>query len=85
FCETRPALPLILDDALIHFDDARASAALEVLAELGARTQVLFFTHHARMVELARAALPDSALDVLELAPRTAPRSDGPLFEAPLS
>jgi uncharacterized protein YhaN len=78
-------MPLILDDALIHFDDARAAAALEVLAELGRHTQVLFFTHHARMVELARAALPESALQVHELAPRTPARSDGPLFDSNLS
>jgi uncharacterized protein YhaN len=85
YCQSRQAMPLILDDALIHFDDARAAAALEVLAELGRHTQVLFFTHHARMVELARAALPESALQVHELAPRTPARSDGPLFDSNLS
>jgi DNA repair exonuclease SbcCD ATPase subunit len=83
YCQSRSAVPLILDDVLIHFDDARAAAALEVLAELGTHTQVLFFTHHARMVELARAALPASALEVHELAPRAAVRSDGPLFDTP--
>jgi uncharacterized protein YhaN len=82
YCEQRPALPLILDDVLLHFDDARAAVALEVLAELGAHTQVLFFTHHARMVELARATLPEDALELHELAPRALPRSDGPLFES---
>ncbi|HEX5656723.1 MAG TPA: hypothetical protein VFX59_05980, partial [Polyangiales bacterium] len=83
YCQSRSAVPLILDDALIHFDDARAAAALEVLAELGTQTQVLFFTHHARMVELARSALPEGALEVHELAPRAAVRSDGPLFDMP--
>ncbi len=83
YCQSRSAVPLILDDVLIHFDDARAQAALEVLAELGAHTQVLFFTHHARMVELARAALPEGALEVHELAPRAAARTDGPLFDMP--
>lgn len=47
-------LPFVVDDVLIHFDDERARAALSVLAELGRKTQVLFFTHHARLVELAR-------------------------------
>jgi uncharacterized protein YhaN len=51
--EAREAFPLVLDDILINFDDARARAALEVLAELSAHTQVLFFTHHHRLVELA--------------------------------
>ena len=61
FTQSEP-LPLVLDDVLIHFDDARARAALEVLGELSQRTQILFFTHHARLAELAEAALPASVL-----------------------
>ena len=44
--------PVILDDILIHSDDLRASAALQVLAEIAQRTQVLFFTHHSRLADL---------------------------------
>lgn len=81
----RPPLPLILDDALIHFDDNRAAAALDVLGQLARHTQVLFFTHHARMVDLARASLGEpterGGVQIHELAPRAVPRSDGPLFE----
>ena len=44
----------MVDDILIRFDDDRARAALRVLAELSRHTQVLFFTHHARLVDLAR-------------------------------
>jgi uncharacterized protein YhaN len=47
------ACPVILDDILINSDDVRASAALDVFAGLAARTQVLLFTHHSRIVELA--------------------------------
>ncbi|WP_433931022.1 AAA family ATPase [Sorangium cellulosum] len=61
FTKSEP-LPLVLDDVLIHFDDARARAALEVLGELSQRTQILFFTHHARLVELAEATLSASVL-----------------------
>jgi len=85
YFEGRPPLPLILDDALVHFDDARAGAALEVLGELTKHTQVLFFTHHARMIDLAQRALGDTRLQVHELASRGVPRSDGPLFEPVLS
>jgi uncharacterized protein YhaN len=46
------ACPVILDDILIHSDDLRASAALQVLAEVAHRTQVLFFTHHSRLIDL---------------------------------
>jgi uncharacterized protein YhaN len=60
YSQLNEPMPLVLDDVLIHSDDARAEAALGVLGEIARRTQVLFFTHHARLVELARKALgPD--------------------------
>jgi len=71
--ETAEAMPLVLDDVLIQFDDERSRAALSVLADVAARMQVLFFTHHARVVELAREAVASDALTVHELsAPATA-------------
>src|SRR6185437_14678811 len=48
--------PVILDDILINLDDVRASAALRVFAVLAERTEVLLFTHHSRIVELAMQA-----------------------------
>lgn len=51
--ETTEAMPLIVDDVLINFDDERARAALEVLAEFSKRTQVILFTHHSRIREMA--------------------------------
>ncbi len=68
----RPALPLVLDDILIHFDDDRAKAALEVLGEFARGCQVLFFTHHRRMLELAQAAVPPEVLATHQLSPATA-------------
>lgn len=47
-------LPFIADDLFVHFDDARASAGLESLIALGEKTQVLLFTHHRHLAELAR-------------------------------
>jgi uncharacterized protein YhaN len=46
-------MPFIVDDILIKFDDSRAAAALQALAEISAKTQVIFFTHHRHLVELA--------------------------------
>jgi uncharacterized protein YhaN len=60
-------MPLVLDDILVNFDDARSVAALQVLADLSAHTQVLFFTHHAHLAMLAREALPPDVLFVHEL------------------
>ncbi|WP_295394339.1 hypothetical protein [uncultured Thiodictyon sp.] len=48
-------LPFIVDDILIQFDDERARATLEALADFSARTQVIVFTHHRRVVEHALA------------------------------
>ena len=46
-------MPFIVDDILIKFDNSRAAAALQALAEISAKTQVIFFTHHRHLVELA--------------------------------
>ena len=40
------ALPLVLDDVLMAFDEDRTTSALEVLAELAPGLQVIVFTHH---------------------------------------
>lgn len=55
----RGPLPLLLDDVLVHFDDQRAAAALAVLADLAKHTQVILFTHHERVVELAKRNISD--------------------------
>jgi len=53
YLDAKEPMPFIVDDILIRFDDDRAQAALNILANLSKRTQVLFMTHHARLVELA--------------------------------
>lgn len=50
-------MPFIADDLFINFDDKRAAAGFRVLGELAKKTQVLFFTHHEHLLEVARAAL----------------------------
>lgn len=44
--------PLILDDALVRFDDGRLKAALDILARISQHKQVLLFTCHSREKEL---------------------------------
>lgn len=60
------ALPLIVDDILVNFDDSRAAAAFEVLGQVSQKTQVLFFTHHSRLADLGREVL-GSGMQVNEL------------------
>jgi uncharacterized protein YhaN len=65
--EGQELMPLILDDVLIHFDDDRARAALSVLGSFSETTQVLFFTHHRRLCELAEEALSEQRLRFYQL------------------
>jgi len=46
--------PILLDDALVTFDDERCAAALEVLAELGRKRQILLFTCQSREAALLK-------------------------------
>jgi uncharacterized protein YhaN len=62
------ALPFVADDLFINFDDQRALAGLNVLGELARKTQVLFFTHHRHLVDLAREGLSET-VGVEELSP----------------
>ena len=46
--ELTPDAPLILDDALVRFDDRRLAEALDVLAEEARSKQVILFTCQSR-------------------------------------
>jgi uncharacterized protein YhaN len=67
YLERAPGLPFVADDLFINFDDERAGAGFDVLAQLAAKTQVLFFTHHRHLVDIARARL-GAAVRVEDLA-----------------
>lgn len=60
-------MPFILDDILINFDDERSKATLGALARISTRTQMIFFTHHVHLTELAKAAVPDGLLHIHDL------------------
>ncbi len=47
-------LPFIVDDILVNFDDDRSGATLKILTELSLKTQIIFFTHHQHLVQLAQ-------------------------------
>ncbi|MDR3633222.1 MAG: AAA family ATPase [Isosphaeraceae bacterium] len=66
---TDPA-PLIVDDILIQFDDARSGATLDVLGALSRKTQVIVFTHHQHLCELARTRLDSEVLFIHQLPGR---------------
>ncbi|MEZ5673392.1 MAG: hypothetical protein R3E08_13865, partial [Thiotrichaceae bacterium] len=60
-------VPLIFDDILVNFDDDRSRATLEVLSSLSEKTQILFFTHHLRLVELAQKSVGRKRVAIHEL------------------
>jgi len=80
YLESHEPMPFIVDDILLNFDDERSLAALSVLAELSKKTQIIFFTHHQHLVELARTQLDESILFVHHLGARTLAKGGG-LFE----
>jgi uncharacterized protein YhaN len=67
YCVQNGNCPVVLDDVLMAFDDARAVAALKALEWLAAQTQVLIFTHHAHHVELAKRALGETGFQLHQL------------------
>ncbi len=66
YLQANPPCPLIVDDILVNFDDQRSAATFRVLHEIAATTQVLFFTHHAHLVDIARQTLSEG-MEVVEL------------------
>ncbi|MFG1479428.1 AAA family ATPase [Xanthobacter sp. V4C-4] len=59
-------LPFFADDLFVSFDEARTETGLRLLAELGAVTQVIVFTHHVHVAECATRALgPEAAVITL--------------------
>lgn len=67
YCERAEPLPFIADDILVHFDDDRSAAALELLAELGLKTQVLLFTHHSSVRSIAQDLARKGRASIYEL------------------
>lgn len=62
YLDSNEPLPFIVDDILVRFDDERAAATLKIMAMLSKRTQVIFFTHHAHLVETAKSAVGEDRL-----------------------
>ena len=62
YLDKNEPMPFIVDDILIKFDDERATAALQVLADISKKTQIIFFTHHRHLVDLAESHVDSSVL-----------------------
>ena len=56
-----PQMPLALDDVLITSDDRRAAHILRALARFAEGGQVMVFTHHRHLLELARKTIGEQS------------------------
>ena len=56
------ALPLVLDDILVNFDEERAARCLDCLAQISRNRQVLMFTCHDYMRNMVSRQLPQAQL-----------------------
>ena len=60
-------LPVVLDDVLITSDDDRSGVMLEALADFARTNQVIVFSHHKHIVDVARKHVPAERLEVVSL------------------
>lgn len=60
FTESNGPLPFVADDIMESFDDARARSAFSLMSEISKQGQMIYFTHHEHVLDLARDACGDS-------------------------
>lgn len=60
-------IPLIFDDIVINFDDQRSKKTLEILWNLSKDVQVIYLTHHNRVVEIAQELVSDKMMQIHRL------------------
>ncbi|MGA2494169.1 MAG: AAA family ATPase [Roseiarcus sp.] len=63
FCQDNEPMPFIADDLFVSSDEHRVLPLMEILAELGQTTQVVAFTHHQHVAEIA-AKLPAASVQI---------------------
>ncbi len=55
------SIPIVLDDVLPSFDNERAAATMQLLAEIGQQMQIIFLTHHKHVVDMTDVLVADGA------------------------
>ena len=63
FCRDNEPMPFIADDLFMTSDEQRVLPLLQILAELGRTTQVIAFTHHLHVADIAR-TLPEAEVRI---------------------
>jgi uncharacterized protein YhaN len=65
--ESSEPLPLVMDDILVHFDDRRTEATLEILHQFASQTQIIYFTHHQSVIDAVQRLSDSSRIRVHHL------------------
>jgi len=65
FTAIHPSVPFIADDILETFDNDRTSETLRLLSDLAHVGQVICFTHHTHVCDLARDVAPSVQIHTL--------------------
>ena len=58
YCGRAEPLPVVMDDVMANFDDERARDTLRALGEVSKFAQVIMFTCHPHLIEIARDVFP---------------------------
>ncbi len=61
----RPPAPFVADDIMETFDHFRAEEALRLFADMGRVGQVIYFTHHLHLAEIATKVCPEARVHEL--------------------
>jgi len=64
--KTRRPAPFVADDIMETFDHFRAEEALRLFAEMARVGQVIYFTHHQHLAEIAKAVCPGARVHELQ-------------------
>ncbi|WP_426532977.1 AAA family ATPase [Bradyrhizobium sp. McL0615] len=69
FAQARAPAPFLADDIMETFDDFRAEEAFRLLAAMAGKGQIVYFTHHRHLCEIAKAVEPSIKIHILKAEP----------------
>lgn len=62
FAAARPSVPFIADDIMETFDEPRSEEVFRLFGQMAQVGQVVYLTHHRHLCELAKQAVPSTAV-----------------------
>jgi uncharacterized protein YhaN len=62
FVRSRSEVPFVADDIMETFDESRTEEAIRLLTEMARSGQVIYFTHHRHVCDIAKKVLPNVRL-----------------------